>query len=219
MHTQVLIADDHPLFRAAMKQALSTVVQGELHEAASLNEACSVLKQHEAIELVFLDLNMPGNDGLSGLAQLLAQGDQLLVVVVSAEEDPCLIKRVMEMGASGYIPKSPSLDNITGAVKQIMEGEVWVPSGLLSLAELSQEESHFAKSLSLLTPHQFRVLKMLADGLLNKQIAYELDISESTVKQHVSAVLRKLKVVNRTQAGVLFNQLISARPGDRSAAS
>lgn len=219
MQTQVLIADDHPLFRAAMKQALSGVVQGTLHEAATLNEACSVLQQHDAIELVFLDLNMPGNQGLSGLAELLARHDQLLVVVVSAEEDPSLIKRVMEMGASGYIPKSTPLETITRAVKQIMEGDVWVPAGSLSVADLSQEESQFAKGLALLTPHQYRVLKMLADGLLNKQIAYELAISESTVKQHVSAVLRKLNVVNRTQAGVLFNQLVSGHSGVGSAAS
>lgn len=219
MQTQVLIADDHPLFRAAMKQALSGVVQGTLYEAATLKEACHVLQQYDAIELVFLDLNMPGNQGLSGLAELLARHDQLLVVVVSAEEDPGLIKRVMEMGASGYIPKSTPLENITRAVKQIMDGDVWVPAGSLSVADLSQEESQFAKGLALLTPHQYRVLKMLADGLLNKQIAYELTISESTVKQHVSAVLRKLNVVNRTQAGVLFNQLVSGHSGVGSAAS
>ena len=208
MQTQVLIADDHPLFRAAMKHALSTVVQGPLYEAASLEETCAKLEKHASIELVFLDLNMPGNQGLSGLAELLARFNQLLVVVVSAEENPSLIKRVMEMGASGYIPKSTPLDSIILAVHKIIEGEIWVPAKLWSPEALSHEESQFAKGLALLTPHQYRVLKMLADGLLNKQIAYELVISESTVKQHVSAILRKLNVINRTQAGVLFNQWV-----------
>jgi DNA-binding NarL/FixJ family response regulator len=134
----------------------------------------------------------------------------VLFVIVSAEENPATIRRAIDLGACGFIPKSSPLSAISDAVTTVLSGEQWLPDTLSLLAsnDADSEEREFAKRLAQLTPHQFKVLKMLAEGLLNKQIAYTLDISESTVKQHVSAVLRKLQVINRTQASVMFKQLM-----------
>ena len=211
MDTTILIADDHPLFRAAMRQALVDIVGDSILEVASFSEAYEAVEEHDEIELVFLDLNMPGNEGLTGLTELRTQFPSVLVVIVSAEEDPTLICRAIDLGASGYIPKSTPLPQIADAVNKVLDGEQWLPGNIndaISQLENKQDKA-FADKLAQLTPHQFKVLKMMADGLLNKQIAYELDISESTVKQHVSAVLRKLEVINRTKAGVLFKQMMN----------
>ena len=211
MDTTILIADDHPLFRAAMRQALVDIVGDSILEVASFSEAYEAVEEHDEIELVFLDLNMPGNEGLTGLTELRTQFPSVLVVIVSAEEDPTLIRRAIDLGASGYIPKSTPLPQIADAVNKVLDGEQWLPGNIndaISQLENKQDKA-FADKMAQLTPHQFKVLKMMADGLLNKQIAYELDISESTVKQHVSAVLRKLEVINRTKAGVLFKQMMN----------
>lgn len=211
MDTTILIADDHPLFRAAMRQALVDIVGDSILEVASFSEAYEAVEEHDEIELVFLDLNMPGNEGLTGLTELRTQFPSVLVVIVSAEEDPTLIRRAIDLGASGYIPKSTPLPQIADAVNKVLDGEQWLPGNINdAISQLeNQHDKAFADKLAQLTPHQFKVLKMMADGLLNKQIAYELDISESTVKQHVSAVLRKLEVINRTKAGVLFKQMMN----------
>lgn len=211
MDTTILIADDHPLFRAAMRQALVDIVGDSILEVASFSEAYEAVEENDEIELVFLDLNMPGNEGLTGLTELRTQFPSVLVVIVSAEEDPTLIRRAIDLGASGYIPKSTPLPQIADAVNKVLDGEQWLPGNINdAISQLeNQQDKAFADKLAQLTPHQFKVLKMMADGLLNKQIAYELDISESTVKQHVSAVLRKLEVINRTKAGVLFKQMMN----------
>ncbi|MEC7823826.1 MAG: response regulator transcription factor [Pseudomonadota bacterium] len=211
MDTTILIADDHPLFRAAMRQALVDIVGDSILEVASFSEAYEAVEEHDEIELVFLDLNMPGNEGLTGLTELRTQFPSVLVVIVSAEEDPTLIRRAIDLGASGYIPKSTPLPQIADAVNKVLDGEQWLPGNINdAISQLeNQQDKAFTDKLAQLTPHQFKVLKMMADGLLNKQIAYELDISESTVKQHVSAVLRKLEVINRTKAGVLFKQMMN----------
>lgn len=212
MQANVLIADDHPLFRAAMRQALAGITGESVVEASTFSEARDALIQDDSIELVFLDIHMPGNDGLTGLSELRTTFPDVLVVMVSAEDKPDLIRKAIDLGASGYIPKSTPLPLIAGAVSQVLDGSQWLPDGLE--AELASHEdaaqAEFAERLAQLTPHQFTVLKMMADGLLNKQIAWELSISESTVKQHASAVLRKLNVINRTRAGVLFRQLTGA---------
>ncbi|MDC8831717.1 response regulator [Alteromonas gilva] len=211
MESRILIADDHPLFRAAMRQALVDIVGNNITEVASFSEAYSAIEADESLDLVFLDLNMPGNEGLTGLTTLRTQFPSVLVVIVSAEEDPLLIRKAINLGASGYIPKSTPLAGIAAAVNQVLDGEQWLPENLNEAVEGldNHQDKVFADRLAQLTPHQFKVLKMMADGMLNKQIAYELDISESTVKQHVSAVLRKLDVINRTKAGVLFKQMMN----------
>ena len=210
VQTHILIADDHPLFRAAMRQALLSVANSHVTEAQNFAEAADALQQNESIDLAFLDLNMPGNQGLAGLSLLRTEFPNVLFVIVSAEENPATIRRAIDLGACGFIPKSSPLSAISDAVTTVLAGEQWLPDTLSSITsnEADSEEREFAKRLAQLTPHQFKVLKMLAEGLLNKQIAYTLDISESTVKQHVSAVLRKLQVINRTQASVMFKQLM-----------
>lgn len=212
MNTKVLIVDDHPLFRAAMKQALVDLVGDGILEADSVQSAASILDTEIDVECVFLDLNMPGNQGLVGLQTLRSQYPDVLVVIVSADEDPAMISKAMGLGASGYIPKSTPLETIADAVEEVLEGETWLPEYMIEAINKAKqlEQPDFAERLNQLTPHQFKVLQLMADGLLNKQIAYELDISESTVKQHVSAVLKKLQVINRTKAGVLFKQMMGA---------
>ena len=210
MHTKAIVADDHPLFRSAMKLAVAGMLGDGILEAASFGEALSLLETNPDVELIFLDLKMPGNDGLTGLTTIRSRYPDILVVIVSAEEDPNLIRKAIDFGASAFIPKSTPLPTIADAVRLILDGEQWLPTDMLNQIEKLENphELEFANRLALLTPHQFRVLKMMADGLLNKQIAYELSVSESTIKQHVSAVLHKLNFNNRTQAGVLFKQVM-----------
>ncbi|MFA3792510.1 response regulator [Aliiglaciecola sp. SL4] len=211
MSVKALIADDHPLFRIALKQAVSALFDDHITETSTLQETLSALNQDPEIELVFLDLNMPGNDGLFGLSQIRLLHPDVLVVIVSGEEKPLIIQKAINLGASGFIPKSSSLSEIANAIEQVLDGLQWLPEHLIAQVEakLPAEESEFAKNLEQLTPQQFVVLKMMADGLLNKQIAYELGIKETTIKQHGSAILKKLKLNNRTQAGVLFKQLMN----------
>ena len=209
MQVRVLIADDHPLFRAAMCQALSDIVASDLLQASSLDETLAQLEAHPDIDLVFLDVKMPGNDGLTGLSEIRSRYPDVLVVIVSAFEDPELIRKAIALGACGFIPKSASIECIAQAVDRVLDGEQWLPDSIADLAECEDDQNDFSAKLSQLTPHQLKVLRMVADGLLNKQIAYELDISESTVKQHVSAVLRKLGVVNRTKAGIAFKHAMA----------
>jgi len=129
--------------------------------------------------------------------------------MVSAEEDPVIIKQALALGAAAYIPKSAPLELLAEAVEAVLKGDVWLPAELV--ADVSNAKTliddDFAGRLEQLTPQQFRVLKMIADGLLNKQIAYEMNVQETTIKQHVSAILRKLNVNNRTLAGILFEKL------------
>ena len=207
---RAIIADDHPLFRAAMKQALSDSLESEIIEASSFSQLEQQLKQFPQIELVFLDLSMPGNRGLTGLSVLRSQFPDILVVIVSANEDTRVIRQAMALGASGYIPKSVPLPEWQTAVTTVLSGDNWLPESLrtMSLTEPDDEMSDFANKLEQLTPQQFKVLQCIADGLLNKQIAYELGVQETTIKQHASAILRKLKCVNRTQAGILFRQML-----------
>jgi DNA-binding NarL/FixJ family response regulator len=207
---KALIADDHPLFRNALKQALSDVLGDGLLESADFHSTMKQLNLHDDIDLLFLDLKMPGNSGLAGLSQIRAEFPNILIVVVSAEETPSLIVKALQLGASAFIPKSTSLESINEAVSDVLNGNEWLPENLTHLGEQGSIDNNDAlKRIEQLTPHQLKVLRMMADGLLNKQIAYELDISESTVKQHASACLRKLNVNNRTQAGVIFKQLMS----------
>lgn len=215
MHARAIVADDHPLFRSALKLAVAATFGENILESASFDETIELLNIHQNIELVFLDLNMPGNQGLTGLTVLRNNYPDVLVVIVSAEERPDIIKKAIDFGSSGYIPKSTPLPIITQAVEQILDGQIWVPEDMLNdVKQLNNAEYiTFASRLEKLTPHQLKVLQLMADGLLNKQIAYELQVSESTIKQHVSAVLNKLGFNNRTQAGVMFKSVMSTVAG------
>ncbi|MCM2319243.1 Transcriptional regulatory protein DegU [compost metagenome] len=208
---EILIADDHPLFRSALQQALSMGLGSEAHlvEVASIAELEARLNEKRDWDLVLLDLNMPGAYGFSGLVLLRGQYPQIPVVMVSAQEEAAVVQRSREFGASGFIPKSSPLETIQLAVRAVLDGDVWWPPQLEEAAALSDEVRAVSEGLASLTPQQFRVLTMVCEGLLNKQIAYELSVSEATVKAHVTAIFRKLGVRTRTQAALLLQQMES----------
>ncbi|CAH0150278.1 MULTISPECIES: response regulator transcription factor ErdR [unclassified Pseudomonas] len=208
---EILIADDHPLFRSALQQALTMGLGAgvRLVEVASIAELEARLAEKTDWDLVLLDLNMPGAYGFSGLVLLRGQYPQLPVVMISAQEEAAVVVRAREFGASGFIPKSSSLEVLQQAVRQVLEGEVWWPPQSEEAVSLSSEAKAASAGLASLTPQQFRVLTMVCEGLLNKQIAYELSVSEATVKAHVTAIFRKLGVRTRTQAALLLQQLES----------
>jgi len=180
-----------------------------LVEVASIAELEARLAEKTDWDLVLLDLNMPGAYGFSGLVLLRGQYPQLPVVMISAQEEAAVVVRAREFGASGFIPKSSSLEVLQQAVRQVLEGEVWWPPQSEEAVSLSSEAKAASAGLASLTPQQFRVLTMVCEGLLNKQIAYELSVSEATVKAHVTAIFRKLGVRTRTQAALLLQQLES----------
>lgn len=206
---EILIADDHPLFRSALQQALTMGLGPDvrLFEAASIAELESRLAQKPDWDLVLLDLNMPGAYGFSGLVLLRGQYPQIPVVMVSAQEEAAVVARSKEFGASGFIPKSSSLETIQQAVRMVLDGDTWWPEITAEAQSVSAEAKAASAGLASLTPQQFRVLTMVCEGLLNKQIAYELGVSEATVKAHVTAIFRKLGVRTRTQAALLLQQL------------
>lgn len=207
--TRIVIADDHPLFRGALRQALSDV-NGDVtfSEAGSFDEAVEAINAGDDVaDLVLLDLKMPGVQGFSGLMYMRAQYPGVPVVIVSANEDAVLIRRALDFGASGYIPKSAPVDDMRRAVEVVLNGDVWVPPELETLEDEDSESQKIALRLATLTPQQVRVLMMLGQGLLNKQIAYELTVSEATVKAHVSAILQKLDVESRTQAVIAVSRI------------
>jgi DNA-binding NarL/FixJ family response regulator len=208
---EILIADDHPLFRSALQQALSMGLGSEAHlvEVASIAELEARLNEKRDWDLVLLDLNMPGAYGFSGLVLLRGQYPQIPVVMVSAQEEAAVVQRSREFGASGFIPKSSPLETIQLAVRAVLDGDVWWPPQLEEAAALSDEVRAVSEGLASLTPQQFRVLTMVCEGLLNKQIANELSVSEATVKAHVTAIFRKLGVRTRTQAALLLQQMES----------
>lgn len=206
----VVIADDHPLFRTALKQAVNQCLANvSIVEAENVNELLTLIELNPQLELVFLDLHMPGNDGFTALSKLQNHHSDLVIVMVSSDEAPEVMQKAIDFGASAFIPKSADLDLIASAIEQVLEGEVWLPQGIefSSTGAETEKNKKLATQLSQLTPQQYTVLSMIADGQLNKQIAYDLDIKETTVKKHVSAILEKLEVTNRTMAGLVFQQL------------
>ena len=203
-----VIADDHPLFRGALKQALSGLGDvAAILEAGDFDSTKALLAGKDDIDLVLLDLTMPGAAGLSGLISLRGMNAAVPLVVVSAHDDAETIRRALQLGASGFISKSASMEDIRAAVENVLGGGVAVPAGMDLGVEGDAEISELIKRLQSLTPQQARVLGMLAEGLLNKQIAYELGVSEATIKAHVSAVLHKLGVDSRTQAVIMLSRI------------
>jgi DNA-binding NarL/FixJ family response regulator len=200
-HYRFLIADDHPLFRGALREAVTGLFQHvEIGEAGSFEDVAKLLDRGGEVDLILLDLNMPGVRGFSGLMYLRAQYPSVPVVVVSANDEPAVIRRCMDFGASGFIPKTLGVEAMRGAIQSVLGGGVWTPPDVDLNAVADAETAALLARLATLTPQQVRVLMMLSEGLLNKQIAYELDVSEATVKAHVSAILQKLGVESRTQA-------------------
>lgn len=206
-----LIADDHPLFRVALSQACANILGDDalLLQAQNMQQLWPLLRAHPDTNFIFLDLKMPGSDGFTGLTAVRTEYPDVPVIMVSAEEDPVIIKQALALGASAYIPKSAPLERLSEAISAVLNGDSWLPQELEQDVQSARAliDDDFAQRLEQLTPQQFRVLKMIADGLLNKQIAYEMNVQETTIKQHVSAILRKLNVNNRTLAGIMFEKL------------
>ncbi|MGO8738178.1 response regulator [Rhodoblastus sp.] len=199
--TRILIADDHPLVRGALRQAVANALAGaDIVECGSLEEATKALEANPEFDLILLDLAMPRVRGYSGLMMLRAEYPSVPVVVVSAREERNVIRLCLDFGASGFIPKSTDMDTMQAAIRAVLAGDVWAPADVDLNAPVDREAAENVRRLASLTPQQARVLMMLSEGLLNKQIAYELSVSEATVKAHVSAILQKLGVESRTQA-------------------
>jgi DNA-binding NarL/FixJ family response regulator len=204
----LLIADDHPLFRGALREAVNGLFdRADVAEAGAFEEVVDRLERTGDMDLVLLDLRMPGVRGFSGLMYLRAQYPSLPIVVVSANDDPAVIRRCMEFGAAGFLPKTLGVDALRQAIVRVLKGEVWTPPDIDLSAGSDAESAATIRRLSTLTPQQVRVLMMLSEGLLNKQIAYELGVSEATVKAHVSAILQKLGVESRTQAVIAAGKI------------
>jgi DNA-binding NarL/FixJ family response regulator len=206
--TRILIVDDHPLFREALKVALTGgMPDSKVEQAGSLDAGRAALDADGDFDLILLDLRMPGVQGLSGLIYLRTQYPNIPIVIVTANEEEGIIRKALGLGASGFIPKSSNTETIIQAVKAVLGGDIWVPDGYDAKAEPASEIDDIVRRVATLTGQQIRVLMMLKEGLLNKQIAYELDVSEATIKAHVSAILQKLHVSSRTQAVIAANRI------------
>lgn len=205
----VIIADDHPLFRAALRLAVERVLPGaQVIEADSFSALQAVVAKAPDADLVLLDLRMPGVRGYSSLVWLRAEHASVPVVMVSADEDPSTIHRALDFGAAGFIPKSAGLEVLTTALTAVLDGQLWTPPE--AAAPPDNKDAQLARRVASLSPQQLRVLMQLAEGRLNKQIAYDFSVTEATVKAHVTAILRKLGLYGRTQAAVLAQRLLLA---------
>lgn len=202
---KVVVADDHPLFRQAMLLAIEGLGEDEesiVLEASSIDEVRRIASAEHDLDLLLLDLRMPGMDGFVGLVELRRDFPQLPVVIVSATDEQRVIREAHALGASGYIPKTLAREQIEDALQQVLRGETWFPDdiGQETAPRDVNEERERMERIASLTPQQLNVLKLVAQGKPNKIIAYELDIAETTVKAHITVILRKLGVFSRTQA-------------------
>lgn len=207
---QFHVADDHPLFRNAMSDVIDIhFPNSNITTSSALEETITALKDNSEIDILFLDLNMPGSEDLYGLISVRRNFPEVPVVIVSGWQDQRIIARAVGHGASGFIPKSLPTDTIVDAVKRILSGEHWTPIDPAHLEQSAPDASELdiAHRISTLTTQQHKVLSSLKEGQLNKQIAYDLGITEATVKAHISAILKKLQVANRTQAVVALSKI------------
>lgn len=213
---RLLLADDHPLFRLALAQAVRAVApEAAIAEVGSFDEARAWLAAQPDTDLVLLDLHMPGSHGLMGLATLRGEHPAVAVAMISAHDDPFTIRRALAYGAAGFISKRAGLDELCEALRAVLSAQSWLPPslrGAVAATATAADDRALAARLSSLSPQQMRVLGLVADGLLNKQIADRLDVQERTVKAHLTAIFERLGVRNRTQAGVLLRSLALADP-------
>ena len=211
----ILIADDHPLFRGALQQVIGQALpEAQVLTAASVGEL-QQLEQLAALDLVLLDLHMPGAHGFSALSWLVGQFPSTPVVMISANAHPETVRRALDHGAAAFLSKSADMSDIEQCVAAVMRGERGLHPGLDSKADgASLQALDVAEALASLTPQQFRVTTMLAEGLLNKQIAYELNVKEATIKAHMTEIFRKLGVHSRTQAVLALGSLAAEPPAD-----
>lgn len=197
---RIVVADDHPLFRAALRSAVDKAAPGaEVVECASLAEAKAAMVAG-AVDLLLLDLKLSDSEGMAGLAAVRAEQPTVPVAVVSASEDAPVVRHALGLGAAGFIPKSSSLPQMVEAIAAILAGDSWGP-------DVPEADDDLAGRVASLTPSQLRILEGLKAGRLNKQIAFDLGVSEATIKAHLTSVFRKLGVHNRTQAVILAKSL------------
>ncbi|WP_298441350.1 response regulator transcription factor [uncultured Ferrimonas sp.] len=202
---KLIIADDHPLFQQALYGLLSQQYpNAQALCANSAAELKQLLQQHLDVELVLLDLNLSDSNGFATLAMLRRQYPQLGVIVVSGQGDGNSINRAMQLGASGFVPKSEPVEHIVAAIDTVLLGLTWLPDGVSLSPDPQLDE--MVQRIDSLSKQQHKILLMFAEGLLNKQIAAQLGLSEATIKAHASAIFLKLGVRTRTQAVIAFNQ-------------
>ena len=213
---RLLIVDDHPLYRLALAHTVRELVpDAGVDEAESLDDARVHLAARPSTDLVLLDLHLPGSHGLMGLASLRGEFPAVAVVMISAHDDPAVIRRALAFGAAGFIPKRASPAELKAGLRAVLACEDYVPEPLRDAVARASEtpaDGELAARLASLSPQQFRVLGLVAQGRLNKQIADALGIQERTVKAHMTAIFERLGVRNRTQAGVLLRSLELADP-------
>ena len=208
----ILVADDHPMFRAAVVHALHAAIHAcRVLEASSQSTLEASLATTPDIDLVLLDLTMPGAIGFSSLLWLRAERPDVPVIVISSDDRPRTVRRAQQFGAAGFVPKAAPVEDLSKAVQRVLDGGLWFES---TRAERSEQDAALAARFAQLTPQQFRVLMLMAEGLLNKQIADRLGLAENTVKIHVTAVLSKLDCRSRTQAAVLVKSLDMEEGGE-----
>jgi len=204
---KVIIADDHPLFRQALLETLKAkLTTTQWLEAETVTDLNALLTHQNDADLLLLDLNIPGAHGFNTLIHIRKHFPQIPVVVVSAYEDIDTITKSMEFGASGFVPKSTPVEAIFAAISQVLNGGLWTPEAIVKPID-SPIQSDIVERIASLTPQQHKILMMFAQGMLNKQIAYDLSVSEATIKAHATAIFRKLNVRNRTQAVIVLGQL------------
>lgn len=210
---KVMIVDDHPLFRDALETALSLAssADAKAFHAGSIKDAFEH-RQHGPFNLILLDLNLSDASGFDGLARLQSEGFSCPIVVVSATESDRVFQQSKTLGAAGYLPKSLGLEDLAAALATVLDGGQWFPE----IASAMSSDEDGVERVASLTPAQRRVITGLSDGLLNKQIAYEMGISEATVKAHMTAIFRKLGANNRTQALLIYKSALGL--DDHSAA-
>lgn len=218
---KVLSADDHSIFRAGLRPLVRQIdPEASFFEADTYNAALDVLESNPDCDLVLLDLLMPGMDAFEGLTSIRENSPQIPVVIVSAIENRQDVLQAIDMGALGYIPKSADTDEMLKAIRQVLDGEIYVPPGLLTGSAQPRDEAAnqtalpVARRFRSLTKRQREVVDLIGEGKTNAEIADELGLSESTVRLHVSTILDKLDVSNRTQVALLCVQYRdSQRPG------
>ena len=212
----ILIADDHPLFREALQQVIGQAMpDAGINGAASVSELQQQVEKLADLKLVLLDLHMPGAHGFSALSWLIGQRRGLPVIMISANSHPETVRRALDHGAAAFLSKSADMSEIADCVKAVMDGQRGLHPGLDSRADgASLQALDIADALASLTPQQFRVTTMLAEGMLNKQIAFELQVKEATVKAHMTEIFRKLGVHSRTQAVLALGRLAVDLPSD-----
>lgn len=212
----ILIADDHPLFREALQQTISPLyTEAAFYSASDISQLQEVVAKHPQADLLLLDLHMPGAVGFSAVSWLVGQHQNIPIIMISADSQPNTVSCALDHGVAGFLSKSADVSVIHSSINAVLKGERGIHPGLeVANSGASLESLDVANALSSLTPQQFRVVSMLFDGLLNKQIAYQLDVKEATIKSHMTEIFRKLGVHSRTQAVLLLRNLTTLTPDE-----